>query len=99
MERSHGRGMTMDEIFAELSEVIRECADRNGEIREETDLFVDLGLDSVEVFQVIVRTEEVFGIEFDDVDLLSENFSQIASFCSLIQRELERGGMNVWKEE
>lgn len=89
----------MDEIFAELSEVIRECADRNGEIREETDLFVDLGLDSVEVFQVIVRTEEVFGIEFDDVDLLSENFSQIASFCSLIQRELERGGMNVWKEE
>lgn len=99
MERSHGRGMTMDEIFAELSEVIRECADRNGEIREETNLFVDLGLDSVEVFQVIVRTEEVFGIEFDDVDLLSENFSQIASFCSLIQRELERGGMNVWKEE
>lgn len=89
----------MDEIFAELSEVIRECADRNGEIREETNLFVDLGLDSVEVFQVIVRTEEVFGIEFDDVDLLSENFSQIASFCSLIQRELERGGMNVWKEE
>ena len=53
----------------------------------------------MEVFQVIVRTEEDFGIEFDDVDLLSENFSQIGSFCRLIQRELEKGGRDVRKED
>ena len=99
MERLHGERMTVDEILEGLSQIILECTNRDGEIREETDLFVDLGLDSVEVFQVIVRTEEVFGIEFDDVDLLSENFSQIGSFCSLIQRELERGGRDVRKEE
>ena len=46
---------------------------------------------SVEVFRVIVRAEEVFWIEFDDVDLLSENFSEIGSFCRLIQKELEEG--------
>ncbi len=99
MERLHGERMTVDEILEGLSEIIRECTDRDGEIREETDLFVDLGLDSVEVFQVIVRTEEDFGIEFDDVDLLSENFSQIGSFCRLIQRELEKGGRDVRKED
>ena len=91
MERLHGERMTVDEILEGLSEIIRECTDRDGEIREETDLFVDLGLDSVEVFQVIVRT--------DDVDLLSENFCQVGSFCRLIQRELEKGGRDVRKEE
>ena len=42
MERLHGERMTVDEILAGLSEIIRECTDRDGEIREETDLFVDL---------------------------------------------------------
>lgn len=99
MERLYVEGMTMDEILAELSEIISECTDQDGEIGEETDLLLDLGLDSVEVFQVIVRTEEEFGIEFDDVDLLSENFSEIGSFCRLIQKELEKGCADVWKEE
>ncbi len=99
MERLHGERMTRNEILAELSEIISECTAQDGKIREETDIFVDLGLDSVEAFQVIVRTEEVFGIEFDDVDLLSENFSQIGSFCRLIQKELEKGCADVRKEE
>ncbi len=99
MERLHGRGMAMDKVLTGLSGIIWECTDQEAEIREETDLFDDLGLDSVEVFQVIVGTEEHFGIEFDDVDLLSENFSQIGSFCRLIQRRLEEGGSDVREEE
>jgi len=80
-----------DEILKGLSEIISECTGKDAALSEETDIFDELNLDSVEVFQVIVRAEEVFGIEFDDVDLLSENFSEIGSFCRLIQKELEKG--------
>lgn len=86
-----GVNNSRDEILKKISDIISECTCKDIALSEETDIFVDLNLDSVEVFQVIVRAEEVFGIEFDDVDLLSENYSEIGSFCRLIQKELGKG--------
>ena len=43
------------------------------------------------VMQIIADVEECFGITFDDVDLLSENFSNTGSFCEMIARQVWEG--------
>ena len=77
------------DIMEKLSRIFSEYADKEMILSEDTDIFKDLDLDSVDIMHVIVNAEEVFGIEFDDVDLLSENFQVIGDFCELIQRLLE----------
>lgn len=59
-------------------------------LSEETDLIVDLHMDSIDIFRVLTDVEEKFHIQFEDVDLLAENFSQLGKFCELIERELTK---------
>lgn len=73
-----------------LEEIIIECTGRQMDISWDTDLMEDLSLDSVDIFSVVAGVEKRFGITFDDVDLLGENFSRVEQFCDLIRRQLER---------
>lgn len=83
--------MQTDEIMEMLQTIIAEVKGEEVEISLETDLIGDLLLDSVEIFAVVSQVEEKIGMEFDDVDLLGENFSCIKNFCQLIQKQLEKG--------
>lgn len=67
---------------------------KDNEIRlsEETDLISDLELDSIDIFRVLTDVEKEFQIQFDDVDLLAERFSNLGNFCKLIERELTKKG-------
>lgn len=87
------------EIMNKLSEIISEILDKEVELSFDIDLFDDLDIDSIEVFQLIVKAEEVFGIEFNDIDLLGENFNSIGNFCLLIQNQIQKGGINADKEK
>ena len=58
--------------------------DTNVVLSEETDLIEDLELDSIEIFQLLTEVEEAFGIQFEDVDLLAENFVKLEDFIELI---------------
>ncbi len=90
--------MRLDEkkdIMEKLSGIFSEYTDKEVALSEDTDIFEELDLNSVDIMCVIVRTEKVFGIEFEDVDLLSENFQMIGSFCELIQKQLEKGIKNA----
>ncbi|MDY4838022.1 MAG: acyl carrier protein [Lachnospiraceae bacterium] len=65
-------------------------------ISENTDLIRDLQMDSIEIMQLIVDTEEYFKITFDDVDLLTENFSQFGKFSRLIEKMISiKGQLDV----
>lgn len=84
-------------ILEKLSEILRRYVEPDPEtgdpivITEETDIFEDLGADSLMVMQIIADVEECFGITFADVDLLSENFSNTGSFCEMIARQVREG--------
>lgn len=84
-------------ILEKLSEILRRYVESDPEtgdpivITEETDIFEDLGADSLMVMQIIADVEECFGITFADVDLLSENFSNTGGFCEMIARQVREG--------
>ena len=83
-------------ILKKLSEILRRYVEPDPEtgdpivITEETDIFEDLGADSLMVMQIIADVEECFGITFDDVDLLSENFSNTGSYSACHDRSEKR---------
>ncbi len=66
--------------------------DTNVVLSEETDLIEDLELDSIEIFQLLTEVEEAFGIQFEDVDLLAENFVKLEDFIELIEKTIESTG-------
>ena len=79
-------------MLEEMREMIAEQLNcEESSITESTSFKDDLGADSLMVMQIIADVEECFGITFDDVDLLSENFSNTGSFCEMIARQVREG--------
>ena len=72
----------MRNIDEELKEIIVTCIDGidKKDITEETDLIKDLGYDSVNIIQLIVKLEEYFEIEIDDEYLDEENLTEYKMF-------------------
>jgi acyl carrier protein len=64
-------------------------ADGNGQIGEHTGLLgMGIGLDSIEVLQLIAGAEERFDLTVDEEDLEPENFATVGSFASFIEARL-----------
>lgn len=58
------------------------------------DSLIDNGvLDSVAIVQLLAFIENSFGTIIDDEDLIPENFENINSMCSLIQRKESQKGV------
>ncbi len=55
------------------------------QIREDTDLLTDLGLESIQIVELVLSLEEEFGIEFDDDDLNPDNFQIVGSIVRTIE--------------
>ena len=60
------------------------------DINDKTNLFDDLGMDSIEMLELIVEFEDGFGIEFDDDDIDAEVLGNVSKIVELI-----RGKVNV----
>ena len=59
------------------------------EVDEQTGLYgKGLGLDSVEVLQLVSSIEEEFDLTIDDDELLPEYFRSVGSFITFIERML-----------
>lgn len=63
--------MNKEEILENLKEILADADERGSaladSVTEDSRLIDDLGLSSVNMLYVIIATEEVFGIRFDDV--------------------------------
>mgnify|MGYP005671994465 CR=1 FL=1 len=56
------------------------------EIDDEAPLMETIGLDSVQILEVVVGCEEVFGVTFDDADFDIENFSTVSKLAALVKK-------------
>ena len=57
------------------------------EIADEDDLMEVVGLDSVQILEVVVGLEEVFGITFEDSDFSLDNFRSVASITEYVRNK------------
>lgn len=74
-------------IFDGIKEVIEEINGCN-DIGLESDLKVDLGLDSLSLVSVIVELENKFNIAFDDSDLDPGVILKVQDLVSLVEKTL-----------
>jgi acyl carrier protein len=59
------------------------------EIQDEDALTEKLGIDSVQLFEIVVGCEEVFGITFEDTGFSAELFKDVASIAAAVRKKLE----------
>lgn len=86
--------MTRDEIAARVTALLRRLlpdAVNGRQLDESTGLLGQgIGLDSVEVLQLVGAMEEDFGLTIDDESLQAEYFATLGAVVTFVQAELGR---------
>lgn len=78
---------TEEKVYAIIKEIM---GNEDVELTNDAYLIDDLGFDSVQLMNLIVTLESEFEFEFDDSDMLFDNFNQISSLCDLVDQLLEK---------
>ena len=82
--------MTRQEILENLKEILMDADERGRElvdkVSEQSRLTEDLGLSSVNMLYMIIATEEVFDIRFDDVGV--NEFQTVGDVMDYIEGKL-----------
>lgn len=82
--------MTRQEILENLKEILMDADERGSElvdkVSEQSRLTEDLGLSSVNMLYIIIATEEVFDIRFDDVGV--NEFQTVGDVMDYIEGKL-----------
>lgn len=82
--------MTRQEILENLKEILMDADERGSElvdkVSEQSRLTEDLGLSSVNMLYMIIATEEVFGIRFDEVGV--NEFQTVGDVMDYIEGKL-----------
>jgi acyl carrier protein len=69
-------------IFEKIKKIICEQLDLNGNDITEDTSFQELGLDSLELFQVIIEIEDAFGVQIED----AESFKTVGEAVKFVQK-------------
>lgn len=83
-----------DDLEAQIREMIVErcfLTMSPDEIDNDAQLMESVGLDSVQILEVVVGLEELFGVELDDADFDIESFSTVNAIAQYV-RENTSGG-------
>lgn len=76
----------MQDIEKKLYTIIEELMkSKDVELSSTVCLIDDLNFDSIQLMNLIVTIEEQFGIEFNDSDMLFDNFNNLLDLCNLIE--------------
>ena len=78
-----------EEVRSQIKEMIVERCflDIDAEqIGDEEPLMDAVGLDSVQILEVVVGLEELFGVTFDESDFDIENFRDVASIARYVRQ-------------
>lgn len=87
--------MNREEIVEKTIEVIRSAIIETGEetdyvnslvINEETDIFKDLGMDSIQVMTVITDLEDIYDMEFADEDMDMDYLLIVSNLVDSVER-------------
>lgn len=72
-------------VFEKVAKMLAEHVDCDvSEIKEET-LFADLGIDSLEVAELVMQLEEEFGIELE----MSRDLKSVKDICDVIAAKVK----------
>lgn len=74
----------MEILLQELSAKVKVLLETDREVEADAEL-KQSGFDSVLIMQLIVELEQSYDIEFDDDDMLQENFSTIRKIAERIE--------------
>lgn len=77
----------MDHIYETICDVIYSACGAD-DIKEESFLKEDLGLDSLSLVEVLANIEDRLSIEFDSDDLNPEELLQVSDLVGLTRRSL-----------
>lgn len=75
-----------------VKEIIGEIKDKSylaQTLSNETDIINDVGLDSLQMINFILRIEEEFDLEFDYDNFSYDHLSSIKTFCQFISEQKE----------
>jgi acyl carrier protein len=84
--------MDKKKITEELKSIIHVCLKGRSALRiisEKTDLIKELNIDSIEALEILLQTEEKFGITIDDEDLNKELFRSMETITNYINQRVK----------
>ncbi len=73
----------MGSIYSEIWKLIEEVCETT--IEENMSMFGDLGLDSVQVIELVLKIEEQYNFEFDRYDELMEHMGTVRDFIQFFE--------------
>lgn len=76
--------MSREEIFESVKKVVIEAIDEEKNITEETSIVDELGLDSLDIVEMLMALEEEFDISIDDS--AAEKFVKVSDVIDHIQK-------------
>lgn len=77
----------MKDIIAKLQNVIFSVTGRQVTFERNKNFHTDLGIDSLTMVELVLATEEAFGISFCPSDLCEENLQDTSSYLRLLEKE------------
>jgi acyl carrier protein len=88
--------MTDTELREQITSIIRSVLDRqelnfdlsDNTLQDDTNLAIDLGMDSIEIITVIAEIESAFDVEFDYTDMDIENITRVGNIVQSLAHAL-----------
>ena len=79
--------MDTKEIWGKLQQMILEIAgDDTIVIEQDTKLIEDCGFDSLNIMDLLTEIENVFGVDFMDLENFEEKFNICSQLCEVIEK-------------
>ena len=78
----------MSTLSEKLGQILKRITGRSISVSSEQSFKEELGIDSLTMVELVLATEEEFGIEFDQSDLTEENLGTTDAFLRLLGRNL-----------
>ena len=78
----------MSTLSEKLEQILKRITGRSISVSSEQSFKEELGIDSLTMVELVLATEEEFGIEFDQSDLTEENLGTTDAFLRLLERKL-----------
>ena len=78
----------MSTLSEKLGQILKRITGRSISVTSEQSFKEELGIDSLTMVELVLATEEEFGIEFDQSDLTEENLGTTDAFLRLLERKL-----------
>ncbi len=77
------------DVFEELKQIMKRVGGIDPSvIKLETEYRIDLGLDSVDLYELLIEIEKTFGVHIDEVE--TEPVKTVAQFVDLVTQKMER---------